>query len=210
MLSVQFRVHPAVGCARMGNSQAAYHLASEFPYFLQEAFPKLRFKPRARVHPRKFFGSNNTLSVSPPGTLADYNVFAPGFDNKFKEAEGKIFPQAVRFRVFAYVYDDQLGETRWPQKVFEVRTDVAEITWKVNIANKKSEKSTEIDPHENLTGTTTDLDTADPQLICKRLRPVAGLPNLAYLFLERDDGDKSKVTGRLHVIGNEGEFVHPP
>ena len=49
-----------------------------------------------------------------------------------------------------------------------------------------------------------------PGSICKRIRPVAGLPNLAYLFLERDNGDKSKVTGRLHIIGNEGEFVHPP
>ena len=210
MLLVQFRVHPAVGCARMGNSQAAYHLASEFPYFLQEAFPKLRFKPRARIHPRKFFGSDSAASVSPPGTLADYNIFDSRFDNKFKEAEGKIFPQAARFRIFAYVYDDQLGDTQRPKKVFEVRGDVADITWKVNIANKKSQKSAGPAPHENSMSTSTDLDTSDTRLICKRLRPVAGLPNLAYLFLERDDGDKSKVTGRLHIIGNEGEFVHPP
>ena len=87
---------------------------------------------------------------------------------------------------------------------------MADITWKVNIANKKSEKSTGTDPHENSTGTSSDLDTKNTDLVCKRIRPVAGLPNLAYIFLERDDGDKSKVTGRLHVIGNEGEFVHPP
>ena len=45
------------------------------------------------------------------------------------------------------------------------------------------------------------------QLKCDRVLPVAGLPSLAYLFLERNDADKSKVTGRLHVIGNEGDLV---
>ena len=212
MLLVQFRVHPGVGCARMGNSEKAYHLASEFPYFLQEAYPKLRFTPRARVHPKKFFGGDKVARESPPGTLAD--IFAPSFDDKFKEVnienKGIIFPQAVRFRIFAYVYDDALGDTTWPQKVFEVRADVAHITWKVNIANKKSQKRGSKDPHENSTTTSTDLDTSDARLICKRVRPVDGLPILAYVFLERDDGDKSKVTGRLHVIGNEGDFEHPP
>jgi hypothetical protein len=57
---VQFRVHPGVGCARMGNSEKFYHLASEVPYFLQERFPNLRFKPRPRVHPRTFFFTGTT------------------------------------------------------------------------------------------------------------------------------------------------------
>ncbi len=38
------------------------------------------------------------------------------------------------------------------------------------------------------------------------IQPLMWFPNLAYLFLERDDADRSKVTGRLHVIGNEGEM----
>lgn len=212
MLFVQFRVHPAVGCARIGNSDTAYHLASEFPYFLQEAFPNLRFKPKPRVHPKKFFGDNTVENISPPGALADYVIYEPtvAFKDKFKEAEGKIFPQGVRFRVFAYVYNDELSDKLRPQKVFEVRSGMADITWKVNIANKKSKKSPDTDPHENSTSTSSDLDTTNTDLVCKRIRPVAGLPNLAYIFLERDDGDKSKLTGRLHVIGNEGEFVHPP
>lgn len=207
MRFVQFRVHPGIGCARMGNSDKAYHLASEFPYFLQEEFPNLRFKPKPRVHPKKFFP--NDVVSSATGVLATHQIYdtTPAFQNKFKEDKGKIFPQAARFRVFAYVYDDMDQEMRLPHGVFEVTADLADITWKVNIANKKSQKETAVDPHENLTNTSSDLDTADTSLICKRLRPVPGLPNLAYIFLERDDADKSKVTGRLHVIGNEGEFV---
>lgn len=202
---VQFRVHPGVGCARFGNSEEAYHLASEFPYFMQEAFATLRFKPKPRFHPRKFF--TDASSPSAPGDLATYQVFdsRPAFQDKFKETDGKVFAEAARFRIFAYVFDED--DTENPQRVFEVTPDLADITWKVNIANKKSVKTTAPprDPHENLTATLVQLDTAVATLECKRLRPVAGLPNLAFLFLERDEADRSKVTGRLHVIGNEGE-----
>ena len=60
-------------------------------------------------------------------------------------------------------------------------------------------------PDENSVPTTT-LDTAvAPTFACKA-HGKAGLPNLAYLFLERNDADKTKPTGRLHVIGNEGNF----
>jgi hypothetical protein len=205
---VQFRVHPGIGCARMGNSDKAYHLASEFPYFLQEEFPNLRFKPKPRVHPKTFF--TDAVASSAPGVLLAYEIYdpTPAFQNSFKESEGKVFPQAARFRVFAYVYDDDVDRRR-PLTVFEVTTDIADVVWKVNIANKKSKKTSApaADPHENSTAASSDLDTADTSLICKRIRPVAGLPNLAYIFLERDDADKSKVTGRLHVIGNEGELV---
>ena len=37
--------------------------------------------------------------------------------------------------------------------------------------------------------------------------PDVSLPTLAFVFLERDEADKTRVTGRLHVIGNEGEMV---
>ena len=208
---VQFRVHPSVGCARMGNSENAYYLASEFPQFMQEEFPSLRFKPKPRRHPKEFFGSNET-ALNAPGTLADFNIFRPPafqtkFTNKFKEDVGIIFPQAARFRVFAYVYFEE--EAKHPDRIFEVTTEIAEIVWKVNIANKKSKKTTApaADPHPNLTTTPAEIDTIGAQLRCDRIKPVTGLPTLAYLFLERNDNDKTKVTGRLHVIGNEGDTV---
>ena len=208
---VQFRVHPGVGCARMGNSGKAYHLASEFPYFLQEEFPNLRFRPRPRVHPKKFFGSDTTSSISPAGNLAAFEIFDTTgvFDDKFKETEGTIFPQAARFRVFAYVYKNAAKRT--PQKVFEVTADIADIVWNVKISNKKSTRTTApATPRHVSTATSSDFSTDDTRLICKRLLPPGGpskLPNLAYVFLERDEVDTSKLTGRLHVIGNEGEFV---
>lgn len=217
MAFVQFRVHPGVGCARFGNSSRSYYLASEFPYFLQEQFPRLRFRPKPRTHPRSFFKAGGPDAEATPEDPADYKIYIPpaaSLDNRFKEPRpgsddrdtGLLLPQAVRFRVFAYVYDSI--DNRWPQMVFEVTTAIADITWKVNVANKKSKKTTGTpkDPHENLTTTSTELDTLDARLLCKRVRPVAGLPTLAYLFLERDDTNKALVTGRLHIIGNEGDI----
>jgi hypothetical protein len=69
---VQFRVHPGVGCARMGNSLNAYYLASEFPRFMQEEFPSLRFKPKPRRHPIEFFSDDTTLTAE--GNLADFEA----------------------------------------------------------------------------------------------------------------------------------------
>src|SRR5262245_52110991 len=223
---IQFRIHPSVGSARMGNSNKAYYLASEFPQFMQEEFEHLRLKPRPRNRPVKFFAGDATLA-SASTTLTSFTAAPPaGFggvydataahQNRFKDTSGKIFPQAARFRVFAYVYDSP--EAPHPATVFEVTAVEADILWKVNIANKKSEKASPPAPppplnrDENMTAVATTLDTASPTFTCQRLRPKAGLPNLGYMFLERDDANVSKVTGRLHVIGNEGEFLgsHDP
>ena len=207
---VQFRVHPGVGCARMGNSLNAYYLASEFPRFMQEEFPSLRFKPKPRRHPIEFFSDDTTMTAQ--GDLASFDIYRPEpfqskFQNKFKEDVGIIFPQAARFRVFAYVYAED-GSTH-PDAVFEVTTEIADIEWRVNIANKKSRKTTALaeETSANMTAVSSDLDTIGAALICKRVLPVVSLPTLAFVFLERDDTDKTKVTGRLHVIGNEGEMV---
>jgi hypothetical protein len=207
MSFVQFRVHPSVGCARFGGSDKAYHVACEFPYFLQEQFPSVRFKPKPRTHPRTFFSDN--VAASATGTIGTYSIFntTAAFQNKFKDGTGEVFPQAARFRVFGYVYADDIADN--PILVFEVTPDLADITWTVNIANKKAKtaaSTADPDPLENKTATAVEFDTAVSTLECKRLRPKPSLPNLAYLFLERNEADKSKVTGRLHVIGNEGEI----
>jgi hypothetical protein len=207
---VQFRIHPSVGIARMGNSAKAYYLASEFPQFMQEEFPSLRLRPNPRMHPKTFFGSDTT-SASRDGVLADYKVFETNgvTAGDFKETNGKtdtILPQAARFRVFAYVYASAEAP---PYTVLEITSAEAEIVWTVNIANKKSKKTTPParDPDANLTATAVSLTTVGAPLTCFRIRPKAGLPNLGYAFLERDPADKAKVTGRLHVIGNEGDLV---
>lgn len=205
---VQFRVHPGVGCARMGNSENVYYLASEFPQFMQEEFPHLRLTPRARRHPMAFFANETDLTVK--GTLADYPKIyelRPSIQGKYKEDIGTILPQATRFRVFAYVYADT--DATHPDRVFEVTSEIADIRWSVNVANKKSAKKvgSVVQVAPNMTDAASILDTATDALVCNRIRPVPGLPTLAYLFLEPDDADRSKVTGRLHVIGNEGELL---
>ena len=58
MRVVQFRVHPGIGCPRIGNSALARHLASEFPFFSPGAVPNLRFRPRVRLHPKTYFTSD--------------------------------------------------------------------------------------------------------------------------------------------------------
>ena len=40
MRHVQFRIHPSVGMARMGDSEDVYYLASDFPQFMQESLPR--------------------------------------------------------------------------------------------------------------------------------------------------------------------------
>ena len=206
---VQLRIHPSVGIARMGNSPEAYYLASEFPHFMQEEFADLRLKPRPRTHPFFYIAAHGA-------DLTGFNIFntATATVNKFKDkgdasavppVKPRILPQAARFRVFAYVYDG----ARHPSKVFEVTPAEATIKWKVNVANKKTENTslTPPGPDENLVPTATELDNAAATTFFCKAHGKAGFPNLAYLFLERSDADKTKVTGRLHVIGNEGNFT---
>src|SRR5215204_622663 len=164
---VQFRVHPGVGCARVGNSENVYYLGSEFPQFMQEEFPKLRLTPRARRHPKAFFANDTDLTVK--GTLADYPKIyelRPSIQGKFKEDIGTIIPQGTRFRVFAYVYVDT--DARHPDRVFEVTSEIADIKWSVNIANKKSAKKVNgvTQVALNQTDQASILDTETDALVC--------------------------------------------
>ncbi len=140
---VQFRIHPSVGIARMGESETFYYLASEFPHFLQEEFANLRLKTKPRTHPLTFFpsGDKDAARATASFPSSAFEVYDPTEANhgKFRDAAGRILPQAARFRVFAYVYNS--GEANLPDKVFEVTTAEANILWQVNIANKKSGKN---------------------------------------------------------------------
>jgi hypothetical protein len=192
----------------MGNSENAYYLAPEFPQFMQEEFPKLRFSPKPRRHPKAWF--TDETSETAHGNLVDYHHIydqRPSVQGKFTEGVGFILPQAARFRVFAYVYATH--QATHPDKVFEVTTDLADIEWRVNLANKKSRITRPIaeDPAPNMRQAPWVLDTATDALTCRRILPRISLPNLGYAFLEPDDDDRSKVNGRLHVIGNEGDIV---
>src|SRR5688500_2865922 len=99
---IQFRIHPSGGSARVGNSDKAYCLASEFPQCLQEEFANLRLHPKPRHHPVFFFKGNTTVtsatiseahfksSVAPNGFGGVYDTTA-AHQNRFKDTNGRIF-----------------------------------------------------------------------------------------------------------------------
>lgn len=183
---IQFRAHPSVGMARIGQSTDWYFLGPEIPRFLQEQYPFLRQRPNPRPHPE-----------------ADAAAAQPQV-GRYRDANQKLMPQAARFRVFAYFYtpgDDD------PYKVVEITSADADIEWRVELANVKSVKKVggerKVDPN---TPGVFPLSTkaASPPTKCQQS---SSLPNLAYLALEKDSS--GTPNGRLHVIGNEGDADGP-
>lgn len=201
MCHLQFRVHPAVGMARMGNSEAAFHITREFPTFLQEKFPKLRPNPRPRTHPWNF-GANAARNV----TAAGFSILntTDADPNKYKDKAGRIMPQAARFRVFAYLYRtaDISGA---PYRIIEVTTAVARIEWRVRLGNVKSITTSGGRKNAfNVSPAPVSLATsgaASPPVQVKN----GTRPELCTMFLEQAAADKTKATGRLLVIGNRGD-----
>ena len=207
---MQFRIHPSVGFARMGDSPDAYYLASDFPRFLQEAYPELRLRPRPRAMPQDDAGQPSPA----PGPFQVFDDQKPpasqkAINDRFKDKAAKILPQAARFRVFAYCYASKDAEI--PTRVFEVTTDHAEIEWKVRLANHKAQTSQDVHVVQNSAPAAVKTDTAKLLRLPVTPDPIstmAARPPLAYLFLERNAADKTKVNGRLHLIGNAGEISY--
>lgn len=208
MVYVQFRIHPSVGIARVGNSPSAYHLTREFPSFLQEKFDKLRPAPRPRTHPWNFAGAGSAKTV----TAAAFSILnsSTAVAGKYKDNAGKVMPQAARFRIFAYVYSDK--SSLHPRRVVEVTNDTATIEWKVQLGNVKSIKSAGGRKNDfNVSPTPVAIvadGTAKPSVMIK---PTSH-PTLGFMFLEQVEADKTKTTGRLHLIGNSGDTegaTHP-
>jgi len=200
MSFVQFRIHPSIGIARYGNSPLAYYVGSDFPQFMQELFPKTRNLPRSRTHPEKggFAGATKTTPT------AAYDIFNPadGPDSNYKDKDGKLKAQAARFRIFAYVYSTK--DSREPRKVFEVDADMADITWSVELANRKTNDGTDDIDRTPPAASLTASAAGQANVEVKKIQD-AGNPILGYMKLERKSADKTKFTGRMHLIGNPGE-----
>lgn len=93
-----YRIHPSVGVARVGNSQA------EDGWFLGPEVPGEDFMP------------------------------AP--DGKYRDSQGFIKRQGVRFRIYEYSYRSP-GDRR-PPEVREITSEQADISWHVHLANNKA------------------------------------------------------------------------
>lgn len=111
----EYRIHPAVGIARMGNSQTTYFLANE--------------KPRQPIAP---------VQQTIPGQ-ADKRAA------NIRDADGNLCKQGARFRVFAYEYDlvpvIGLGPPSRGAllRVWECTPANYDIIWTVQVANHKSQ-----------------------------------------------------------------------
>jgi hypothetical protein len=212
---MQFRIHPSVGMARIGDSTDAYYLASDFPQYLQEEFDELRLKPRPRVMPPTVSASAGTFKIFDDQITPAGNRKATA--NKFKDKANKVLPQGARFRVFAYVYRSK--DAKNPCRVFEVTTDHADIEWQVKLGNLKAQRSSSNDIVKFQNTSSVSVDTRSPDL--KRTKVNADTVNLAAsgpannfdlelgsMFLERKSTNAAQVSGRLHLIGNPGQTAY--
>jgi hypothetical protein len=112
-----YRIHPAIGIARIGNSPDGFYISPETPAALPIACDR-----------------DGNAQLSPDGQ-SEQTI------TTFKDEEGRIKRQAARFQV--YVYDDESPEGR----PLHLGDDVAgggnqgvlvDIEWRVWLANKKA------------------------------------------------------------------------
>ncbi|MBV7333035.1 LodA/GoxA family CTQ-dependent oxidase [Chloroflexi bacterium TSY] len=121
-----FKIHPAIGIARLGDSESDFYLSPEQPGQLPIACDG---EGRAKLDDQ-----GNEIA-----------------DTTFKDSSQRVKQQAARFRVFAYRDEDDeagheitVGET-FPFQAetsttgrFNVEGTVIDIEWTVHLANKKS------------------------------------------------------------------------
>ena len=112
-----YKIHPGIGIARLGNSDAQFYLAPETPAGL----------------PMECDGNGNQR-FGPDG-------IAPVLVTTFRDAHGRIKRQAARFQVF--VYDEASPKGR-PLKIGDKvegggnHGTLTDIRWQVYVANKKA------------------------------------------------------------------------
>jgi hypothetical protein len=115
----EYRIHPAIGLARVGNSPDQFFIGPE---------------KESDQTPTSFF----TLNVASPTKMPAESTVNAG-DNIYKDkkttttTKGQIRRQAARFRIFEYREMND-GSMKW---VREITSDEAEIKWTVQLANKK-------------------------------------------------------------------------
>ena len=111
-----YRIHPAIGVARLGDSPEEFYIGPEAPAALPVECD-----------------SNGNPVLSPYGKEQVVS--------KFKDEQGRIKRQAARFQV--YVYDDASPEGRPLELTADVRGGgnhgkLVDIQWRVHLANKKA------------------------------------------------------------------------
>ena len=171
----EYRIHPAVGIARMGNSATTYFLANE--------------KPRQPIDP---------VQATIPGQ-ADKRAAG------LRDADGHLCKQGARFRVFAYEYDLVPVVGVGPPArgallaVWECTPANYDISWTVQVANHKSQTTGTALLSAKVPNAPDPVTL--PNAPASALRTFTGKPagrlDLGSCFV---DGD-----GRLVVLGSSGK-----
>ncbi len=112
-----YRIHPAIGIARIGNSPDEFYISPEAPAALPIACDRA-----------------GNARLSPDGTTEETV-------RTFKDGEGRVKRQAARFQV--YVYDEETPEGRPLKLGDEVagggnQGTLVDVQWRVWLANKKA------------------------------------------------------------------------
>ena len=120
-----YRIHPAIGVARVGNAPDEYFIGPE-----TEAFKT----------PERFFTLPAKKTKMPVETLVSASPEKTVYkDKKGKKSgtladQGRIRRQAARFRIIEYSKMKD-GSMKWTR---EITSDEAKIEWTVEVANKKA------------------------------------------------------------------------
>jgi len=176
----EYRIHPSVGIARMGDSPDAFFVGREWPVD--------RFEPILQTIP----GKDATK--------------LPGL-KPFRDKIDRLAKQGARFRIFCYQYDNfWFYRDAHPTSFWEVTDADYDIEWRVKVSNKKSH---DIPPKKKLRPTgATILWDAGPNEPAERkfstagdrgLKTFDGVPGrlpLGSAFVE--------AGGQLIVIGSDG------
>jgi len=179
----EYRIHPSVGIARMGNSTTTYFLAAEKPRKLFD--PASMFKP--------------VQEIIPTNTPTDRRAA------DIRDADKKLCKQGARFRVFCYEYKNgKPASGAQVPIVWECSKTDYDITWTVQVANRKSQKAgtTEADFDDRKLKLWNSPDPVVlPASSASAVQAFTGKPvgrlNLGSCFVDAD--------GRLVVLGSDGE-----
>jgi hypothetical protein len=111
MPNIRYRIHPAIGVARVGDAARGPLLADDAP-------------------PRGWF-----IGPETPGVPANWD-FSASKCRSFRESDG-LKAQAARFRIWSYE-KDALGRWAPVRELTLKNADVKEIRWRVHLANRKA------------------------------------------------------------------------